>query len=75
MRQALLSKQAVLDTLQEGPITAAEMGAVLEKPMRNCSAWLGNLRCAGIVKVIGKRPVGNRHSNLYALSDWNGGAA
>lgn len=63
----VLTKRLVLITLDEGPVTASEMGAILEVPMRNCSAWLGNLRCAGVVEVIGKRNTGTRSSNIYAL--------
>ena len=66
-RPVVLTKQTVLLSLEEGPVTASELGAILEVPMRNCSAWLGNLRCAGIVEVTGKRSMGARTSNIYAL--------
>ena len=67
-RQPMLRKQTILDALQDGPVTASELGAILELPMRICSAWLGNLRCAGVVEVIGTRTMGKRQSNIYNLA-------
>lgn len=54
--------------LAEGPVGASELGAILELPMRTCSAWLGMMRCKGETVVIGKIRQGRRFSNLYALS-------
>lgn len=62
-------RDRVLAELREGPCTAAELGAILGWPMRKASAWLGNLRCAGVVDVMGTRPVGNRHSFIYQLKE------
>ena len=38
--------------LKQGPCTASEMGAILNLPMRICSAWLGFLRCKGEAVVV-----------------------
>jgi hypothetical protein len=68
----------VRQALEEGPVTASELAAILELEgragMRICSAWLGWMRCKGQARVIGQRRVqtsrygdGGRLSNIYAL--------
>lgn len=60
-------KDAVIRELIKGPVSASELAAIMGWPMRICSAWLGNFRCAGMVDVVGKVRRGTRLSNIYAL--------
>lgn len=60
-------KETILRELAKGPVSASELGAILDLPMRICSAWLGLFRCTGVVEVIGTRRMGTRQSNIYAL--------
>lgn len=73
--QRKLSKAAVLKELELGPSTAHELGAELlpelndRDSMRLCSAWLSNLKGAGIVRVVGLQPNGKHRRQIYELVD------
>jgi hypothetical protein len=64
----------VIRELRLGPTTAYELGAILfpnladRAAMRAASAWLANLKCSGVVEVVGQVPGPTRRGrSLYAL--------
>ena len=62
-------KAEILSVLERGPATSRDVADELGIPHKLASAYLGNLRFAGAVRVMQKLATGckGRPPNLYAI--------
>ena len=48
MKQILM----VLKAMEQGAETSTEVSAITDLPVKHCSAWLNELRNAGLVRIV-----------------------
>lgn len=63
--------QRVIDALVEGAQTSREVSDITGLPLHHCSAWLNELRLAGIAKIVRRNHIRfndrHRYSHQWAL--------